>query len=116
MGDTLKPNVRCDEDTRGLDGKKCQPTDAAYSGGYGNLYKDKDNQNGITVKGGLAQINIRKCETIADDVPEDNQGQKLVPTASMPTTWASPSSPDERERCGGHWIRTIQAIRASSLR
>ena len=62
VGDTLKPNVRCDKDTRGLDGKKCQPTDAAYSGGYGNLYKDKDNQGGITVKGGLAQINIRKCE------------------------------------------------------
>lgn len=83
VGDTLKPNVACDGDTKpdrrpSWSTDKCKSTDAAYSSGYGNLYKDKDNEDGIKVKGGLAQINIRKCEktqTIADDVPEDDQGQ-----------------------------------------
>jgi hypothetical protein len=77
---TLKPNVACDESTS----PRCNPGDAAYSSGYGNLYKDNDNRNGINVKGGLAQINIRKCkdypfedadkktQTLAvDDVPGD---------------------------------------------
>ena len=75
VDDTLKPNVACDESTS----PRCNPGDAAYSSGYGNLYKDNDNRNGITVKGGLAQINIRKCK----DYPFEDAKTQTLADATM---------------------------------